>query len=53
MLTTWRVTWHDGCRLREIVVQSDIYNLLTAATAASQGMFNPHAIIKIEQLPSL
>lgn len=52
MQTMWRVTWHDGCRLRELVVQSDIYNLITAANAESKGMFNPYSIIKIERLPS-
>jgi hypothetical protein len=48
-MSNWKVTWWDGCQLRETIVYSDAYN--AANYAISLGVFS-HAILKMERIPA-
>ena len=48
-MTAWRVTWWDGVNVREIVVNADAYNVVSAASGAGVVVFS---IIKIERVAS-
>lgn len=47
-MSNWKVTWFDGTQLREVIVYSDAYNVVT--TSSGQGV-NTWSILKIERMP--
>ena len=48
-MNAWKVTWWDGCSLRETIVPPcDVYSLISGASAA--GVYSINAIIKIERV---
>jgi hypothetical protein len=48
-MSHWKVTWFDGGQLRETVVFSDPYGVVSAAS--NEGV-SAYAIIKIERMPA-
>lgn len=49
-MNAWKVTWWDGCALRETIVPPcDAYAVVNFASSA--GVYAPHAIMKIERMP--
>lgn len=44
----WKITWWNYGMLKEVIVETDFYNLAGAAAGAGVDMY---AILKVERVP--